>query len=64
MNIIYLMIPLALAFAGFFVGAFLWASSKGQFDDLETPAMRILIDDKNINKKNEISNEGSKSGIT
>lgn len=64
MNIIFLMIPMALAFAGCFVAAFLWASSKGQFDDLETPAMRILIEDKNNKQVNEISNEGSKSGIT
>ncbi|XGC82495.1 cbb3-type cytochrome oxidase assembly protein CcoS [Bdellovibrio bacteriovorus] len=28
-----------------FVGAFMWATSKGQFDDLETPAHRILNDD-------------------
>lgn len=64
MNIILLMIPMALAFAGCFVAAFMWASSKGQFDDLETPALRILIEEKNLNKVTEISNEGSKSGIT
>ncbi len=65
MNIILFMIPLALIFAGSFVAAFLWASSKGQFDDLETPALRILIDDKNNNtKKNDESNEGSKCGVT
>ena len=65
MNIILFMIPLALIFAGSFVAAFLWASSKGQFDDLETPALRILIDDKNNNtKKNDESNEGSKRGVT
>lgn len=64
MNIILFMIPLALIFAGSFVAAFLWASSKGQFDDLETPALRILIDDKNNNLKNDESNEGSKRGVT
>lgn len=64
MNIILFMIPIALLFAGSFVVAFLWASSKGQFDDLETPALRILIDDKNINKKIEEANEGSKRGVT
>lgn len=48
MNIILFMIPLALLFAGGFVWAFLWASSKGQFDDLETPALRILNDDKSF----------------
>lgn len=64
MNIILFMIPLALIFAGCFVAAFLWASSKGQFDDLETPALRILIDDKNNKLKNDESNEGSKRGVT
>ncbi|MNL23122.1 Cytochrome oxidase maturation protein cbb3-type [compost metagenome] len=47
MNILSLMIPMALLLGGGFVGAFLWATSKGQFDDLETPAHRILHDEKN-----------------
>ena len=47
MNILSLMIPMALLLGVGFVGAFLWATSKGQFDDLETPAHRILHDEKN-----------------
>ncbi|MFS4457712.1 cbb3-type cytochrome oxidase assembly protein CcoS [Bdellovibrio sp. HCB2-146] len=47
MNILSLMIPMALLLGIGFVGAFLWATSKGQFDDLETPAHRILHDEKN-----------------
>lgn len=45
MNILILMIPMALVLGLGFVIAFLWATSKGQFDDLETPAHRILKDD-------------------
>ena len=45
MNILILMIPMALMLGIGFVSAFLWATSKGQFDDLETPAYRILLDD-------------------
>lgn len=45
MNILILTIPMALIFAAGFVFAFIWATSKGQFDDLETPAMRMLKDD-------------------
>jgi cbb3-type cytochrome oxidase maturation protein len=45
MNVIILTIPMALIFAGGFVYAFFWATSKGQFDDLETPAMRMLKDE-------------------
>lgn len=45
MNIIIIMIPMALLLGIGFVSAFLWATSKGQFDDLETPAHRILSDE-------------------
>ena len=45
MNIIIIMIPVALILGSGFVFAFVWATSKGQFDDLETPAHRILNDD-------------------
>ncbi len=51
MNVIILTIPMALIFAGGFVYAFLWATSKGQFDDLETPALRILKEDDSVNNK-------------
>ncbi|MDG0816017.1 cbb3-type cytochrome oxidase assembly protein CcoS [Bdellovibrio svalbardensis] len=45
MNILILMIPMALILGIGFVSAFLWATSKGQFDDLETPAHRMLKDE-------------------
>jgi len=41
-NILILMIPMALLLGVGFVLAFFWAARKGQFDDLDTPAMRIL----------------------
>lgn len=50
MNVLILMIPMALLLGLGFVGAFLWATSKGQFDDLETPAHRILLDEENERK--------------
>jgi cbb3-type cytochrome oxidase maturation protein len=45
MNLLYLILPLALAIVAGFVAAFIWAARKGQFDDLETPAMRMLFED-------------------
>lgn len=45
MNILTIMIPMALLLGIGFVAAFFWATSKGQFDDVETPAHRILNDD-------------------
>ncbi len=45
MSVIYIVLPLALVFAGVAVWAFIWAVRQGQLDDLKTPAARILLDD-------------------
>ena len=45
MNILFLLIPLALLLLGVAVWAFFWAVGSGQFDDLDTPAMRVVMDD-------------------
>ena len=48
MNILYLLIPLGLVLLGIAVWAFMWAVRSGQFEDLEGPAHRILMDDDEI----------------
>jgi cbb3-type cytochrome oxidase maturation protein len=45
MTILYLILPLALCFAGAAVVAFAWTVRSGQLDDIETPPHRILFDD-------------------
>lgn len=45
MEILYLLIPLAVLIAIAIVAALLWAVRSGQFEDLEGPAHRILMDD-------------------
>lgn len=45
MSIIYIVLPLALLIVLAAVLAFTWAARRGQFDDLDTPALRILHDD-------------------
>lgn len=45
MDILYLLIPLALVLLAIAIGAFIWASRSGQFEDLDGPAYRILMDD-------------------
>lgn len=45
MSVIFLVLPLALVLSALAVTAFLWAAHRGQFDDLKTPAMRILHDE-------------------
>jgi cbb3-type cytochrome oxidase maturation protein len=45
MSVLYLLIPLGLVLLVVSVWAFFWAVRRGQFDDLESPALQILLDD-------------------
>lgn len=45
MNIIFILIPLGLALLLLAVVAFFWAVRSGQFDDLDSPAWRVVLDD-------------------
>ena len=47
MIIIFLLIPLSIVVAAGFLLAFIWAVRSGQYDDTCTPAMRMLIEEKN-----------------
>ena len=51
------MIPMAIILGIGFVVGFIWAARSGQFDDLESPAHRMLTDDWNIYKSNKFNNE-------
>jgi cbb3-type cytochrome oxidase maturation protein len=41
----YVLLPGALLFAGGALALFFWALRAGQFDDLDTPPLRILLED-------------------
>lgn len=45
MNILLALIPISLLLLGAAIWAFVWAVRKGQYDDLDTPALDILVDD-------------------
>ena len=45
MEILYMLIPLGLVIFAVAIWAFVWAVKSGQFDDMEGPAHRILMDD-------------------
>ena len=44
MIILLLLIPLSVMLLAAAIWAFVWAVRKGQFDDLDTPALDILVD--------------------
>ncbi|MGY0505814.1 cbb3-type cytochrome oxidase assembly protein CcoS [Luteimonas sp. e5] len=45
MSILLVLVPISLILMGLAVAAFVWAVKRGQFEDLDTPALDILRDD-------------------
>ncbi len=44
MAILLMLIPISLILMALAVAAFVWAVKRGQFDDMDTPALDILED--------------------
>ena len=51
MEVILMLLPLAIILGALFVAAFLWSVSDGQYDDIETPRHRLLLDETPTPKK-------------
>jgi len=51
MAILYLLVPLAALIVGVALVAFRWAVRSGQFDDLETPPLRVLFEESDREKR-------------
>ncbi len=45
MEIIFILIPVSLVLLGVALWGFFWAVRSGQFDDLDSPAYRILMEE-------------------
>ncbi|MBF0272265.1 MAG: cbb3-type cytochrome oxidase assembly protein CcoS [Magnetococcales bacterium] len=45
MNTIYILLPLAVLLSLVGLGMLIWSIRRGQFDDMEGPAHRILFED-------------------
>lgn len=50
MSVLFLLIPLSIVLAAGFLWAFFWAVKSGQYDDTQTPSMRVLLDDAPVMK--------------
>lgn len=46
MEILFFLVPIALALSGVGLACFFWAVGNGQFDDLEGEANRLLLEDR------------------
>lgn len=52
MNVIFLLIGISVLVALTFLSIFLWNVTSGQYDDAETPSIRMLFED-NIKPNNK-----------
>lgn len=62
MEILYLLIPVSVVLVFAIAAAFWWSVKSGQFDDLEGPGFRILMDDDKPEIPGKDGGSGEKSG--
>ncbi|MBO6186353.1 MAG: cbb3-type cytochrome oxidase assembly protein CcoS [Chryseobacterium sp.] len=60
MDILYLMILCSVSLAVVFLVVFIVFAKKGQFEDDESPAVRILFDSGEIKEKEDAGNNNDK----
>ncbi len=51
MEVIFVLIGASIVVAAIFLIAFFWALKSGQYDDMYTPSVRILFDNKKRKKE-------------
>ena len=51
MSVVYIVLPVAIVLAIGFVAAFIWATRSGQYDDMDSPAHRMLDDDDDLSQQ-------------
>ena len=59
MESLYLLIPLSVLLVFAIALAFWWSVKSGQFDDLEGPGFRILMDDDRAERKGVAGSDGN-----
>jgi len=51
MEILIILVPLASVIVAVGVWLFFWALKRGQFDDLDSPAWRVVFDDQDEQRR-------------
>ena len=62
MSVLFVLVPTVLLVVAAAVVAYLWAARRGQFDDLTTPALRVLHDDEPAPRPEEASDASRADG--
>ncbi|MBN8441526.1 MAG: cbb3-type cytochrome oxidase assembly protein CcoS [Thauera sp.] len=61
MESLYLLIPVSVILVFIIGGLFWWSLRNGQYDDLEGPAYRLLLDDRDEPNVREIDSKAKNS---
>jgi cbb3-type cytochrome oxidase maturation protein len=59
MDVLFLLIPLSVVLALLVVGALWHAVRSGQFDDLEGPGFKVLLDDDSPREKTTVDSKST-----
>ncbi len=62
MDILYLLIPLSLVLVFVIAALFWWSLKTGQYEDLEGPGHRILMDDDETGRQESEASEEANAG--
>lgn len=62
MSSLVFLVPISLVLLGVAIWAFVWAVRRGQFDDLETPAIQILVDEPGTRSADTGAESGDATG--
>ncbi len=57
MDILYLLIPISMIFVVIIAWVFVWSVKSGQYEDMEGPAHKILMDNDSIQTTNHDDDE-------
>ncbi|MCL2635304.1 MAG: cbb3-type cytochrome oxidase assembly protein CcoS [Betaproteobacteria bacterium] len=63
MESVYLLIPISVLLVFGIAGAFWWSVRSGQFDDLEGPGFRVLMDDDAVPPTNDSESDDKSVNI-
>lgn len=56
MSVLYIALPIALLLGGAGLVACLYCIRDGQYDDLDSPSVRVLVDERRIDGDQEVTN--------
>lgn len=62
MEIVYILIPLSVILLVIAVAVFVWATNSGQFEDLDSPAWRILRDEETQRARKHLKTSNDSGG--